>query len=140
MKTNCHNLPGICEVRYIHVTDLQPYLVERADAGAPISVEINKSQVINIYGNPTCTSESEEANNGRQETATLEFMTLSKVPVAGVAFLVRQASGQWFLIGCSERVPVVSLNYNTGEMAGEASVTRVTVTFTAFKALLPVAV
>ena len=46
MKTNCHNLPGICEVRYIHVTDLQPYLVERADAGAPIAVEINKSQVI----------------------------------------------------------------------------------------------
>lgn len=139
MRTICHNLPGICEVRYIHISDLQPYLVERADAGAPISVERDKSQVINVYGNPTCTAESSEANNGRQETATLEFMTLSRVPVAGVAFLVRQASGQWFLIGCSESAPVISLNYNTGEMAGEASVTKVTVTFTAFKALLAVA-
>ena len=140
MRTSCNSLPGISEVRYINCGNLLPYLVEKVAAGAPIAVERDKTQVVNVWGNPTCTAEAKDSNNGRAETVTLEFATLSKVPAVGVAFLVRQASGQWFLIGSRETAPVVSINYNTGEMAGDASVYRVSVQFTAYKALLPVAV
>lgn len=140
MKTYCHNLPGISEVRFIYCAHLLPYLVEKVAAGVPVAVEHDRSQAINIYGNPSCVAESKDSNNGRAETVTLGFSTLSKVPAVGVAFLVRQASGQWFLIGSRENAPVVSINYNTGEMAGEAAVYSVSVTFSAYKALIPVAV
>ncbi|MBR5640460.1 MAG: hypothetical protein IKW83_12185 [Muribaculaceae bacterium] len=139
MRTTCYNLPGICEVRFIAVAHLLPYLVEKVAAGAPIAVERDKTQMVNVWGNPTCTADAKDSNNGRAETVTLEFATLSKVPAVGTAFLVKQASGQWCLIGSRETAPVVSINYNTGEMAGEASVYRVSVQFTAYKALLPVA-
>ncbi|MBP5687786.1 MAG: hypothetical protein J6X22_03990 [Muribaculaceae bacterium] len=140
MRTTCYNLPGICEVRYIAVAHLLPYLVEKVAAGAPIAVERDRSQNVNIWGNPSCVAEQKDSNNGRTESVTLEFNTLSKVPAVGVAFLVRQASGRWFLIGTKEEAPVVSIQYNTGETAGEAAVHHVTVTFAAYKALLPVAV
>ena len=140
METSCHNLPGISEVRFIPLKYLQPYIVEKVAAGVPVAVERDRSTLIRVFGNPSCITEATDSNNGRIETATLKLQTLAKVPSVGVAFLVRQASGQWFLLGSSEKPPVVSVNYNTGEMSGEAAVNSVTVTFTALKALIPVAV
>ena len=116
MKTPCHNLPGISEIRWIACTELHPFLVEKSLAGAPISVERALTNKVSLYGVSSCITEQEDDNNGRREIATLEFSTLTKVPPMGAAFLIRQAS------------------------AGDPSVDRVTVTFTAIKALLKVAV
>ncbi len=140
MKTSCHNLPGISEVRYIPLYLLPLFLVQKSAAGVPISVERDRSKAVRIYGNPECTVEQADDNNGRVETATLTFSTLDSIPATGVAFLVKQASGQWYLIGCRERMPQVSKSYSTGEPSGEMSSISVEVTFKSFKALLPVAV
>ena len=140
METSCHNLPGITEIRYIPITDLLPYLVEKYSAGAPISVEKARSTRLEIFGAASCVAEQSDENNGRSETATLDFYTLDKVPQADIAFLVRQASGRWFLVGCRELSPKISLSYTTGETAGESSVTHVTATFIAHHAMMEVAV
>lgn len=140
MKTPCHNLPGISEIRWIACTELHPFLVEKSLAGAPISVERALTNKVSLYGVSSCITEQEDDNNGRREIATLEFSTLTKVPPMGAAFLIRQASGQWYLIGSREAEPQVAISYSTGEAAGDPSVDRVTVTFTAIKALLKVAV
>lgn len=138
MKTNCQNLPGITEIRMLPAASLPPFLMEKSLAGIPIAV-LDAAESVRFYGQPTCPTEQGDDHNGRLETATLTFSCLQAIPAVGYAFLVRQASGQWWLLGTKELQPQVTKEYTTAA-PGEKSVCTITATLKAQKALLAVAV
>ena len=138
MTTTCHNLPGITEIRILDAASLLPYIMEKACAGFTVGI-LEKAAPIRFFGTATCETEQVDDHNGRLETATLKFDCIIKMPVTGVAFLIRQASGQWWLLGTKEQQPQINLEYSTS-MPGEKSVTTVTAEMRALKALIGVSV
>ncbi|MBQ3325481.1 MAG: hypothetical protein IJM66_11580 [Muribaculaceae bacterium] len=138
MKNNCQNLPGITEIRVLPAASLLPFLMEKSLAGIPIAV-LDAAADVRFFGDASCVTEQVDDHNGRLETATLTFSCLVEVPATGHAYLIRQASGQWWLLGTKELQPQVTKEYSTSA-PGEKSVYTVTATLKAQKALLPVAV
>lgn len=138
MKNNCQNLPGITEIRVLPAASLLPFLMEKSLAGIPIAV-LDAAAGVRFFGDATCTTEQTDEHNGRVETATLTFDCLVDVPATGHAYLIKQASGQWWLLGTKEQQPQVTKEYRTST-PGEKSACTVTATLKAQKALLPVAV
>lgn len=138
MKNNCQNLPGITEIRVLPAASLLPFLMEKSLAGIPVAV-LDAAAGVRFFGDATCTTEQTDDHNGRLETATLTFGCLAEVPATGYAYLVKQASGQWWLLGTKELQPQVTKEYSTSA-PGEKSVYTITATLKAQKALLPVAV
>lgn len=138
MTTKCHNLPGITEIRILDASQLLPFLMEKVCAGFPVGI-LEKAAPIRHFGDASCATEQVDDHNGRLETATLTFSCLAEVPATGHAYLVKQASGQWWLLGTKELQPQVTKEYSTSA-PGEKSVYTITATLKAQKALLPVAV
>lgn len=118
---------------------LLSFLMEKSLAGIPIAV-LDTAESIRFFGDATCTTEQTDDHNGRIETATLTFSCLQPIPVSGYAYLIRQASGQWWLLGTKEQQPQISLAYATSTPSGERSAMTVTAELRAQKALLAVAV
>lgn len=139
MKQQCTSLPGIVEIRWLDATLLSPNLEPKHLAGLPIAV-LTEGTPLTLHGEPQCQAVEEHDNNGRVEKATLTFLTTDSVPRRReVAWVARQATGQWWLIGTAEpRYPTVKVSYNTGLPSGERAVSTVEVTHQATKALLPV--
>lgn len=138
MKNNCQNLPGITEIWVLPAASLLPFLMEKSLAGIPIAV-LDAAAGVRFFGDASCVTEQVDDHNGRLETATLTFSCLVDVPATGLAYLVKQASGQWWLLGTKELQPQVTKEYSTSA-PGEKSVYTITATLKAQKALLPVAV
>lgn len=140
MKNQCINLPGIVEVRWIDARNLSPNLVAKHVAGLPVAV-MTDTMPLETYGEAQCQSVEEHENNGRVEKTTLTFMTNAPLPRhREVAWLCRQASGQWWLIGAREpHYPTVKIAFHSGEPGGERAVNTVEITHQAVKSLIPVA-
>ena len=141
MNRQCINLPGIVEVRWLDARSLSPNMEAKHIAGLPVAV-MTDSTPLAIFGEAVCQSVEEHDNNGRVSKTTLTFMTTAEPPRRHeVAWLFRQASGQWWLIGTREpNYPTVKITYHSGEPAGERAVNTVEVTHQARKSLIPVAV
>lgn len=138
MTTKCHNLPGITEIRILDASNLLPFLMEKVCAGFPVGI-LETAARIRHFGDASCKTEQVDEHNGRVETATLTFDCLVDVPATGHAYLIKQASGQWWLLGTKEQQPQVTKEYSTST-PGEKSARTITATLKAQKALLPVAV
>lgn len=138
MTTTCHNLPGISEIRILQASSLLPFIMEKACAGFTVGI-LERAAPIRYFGDATCDTEQVDDHNGRVETARLQFDCLVNVPSVGVAFLVKQSSGQWWLLGTKEQQPQITIKYSTSA-PGEKSVRTVTAELKAFKALIPVSV
>lgn len=140
MKNQCINLPGIVEVRWLDARFLSPNIAAKHNAGLPVAV-MTDTKPIKIFGVAQCQAVEEHDNNGRVEKATLTFITNSDLPRhREVAWLCRQASGQWWLIGAREpHYPTVKISFHSGEPGGERAVNTVEITHQAVKSLIPVA-
>lgn len=141
MTQHCTNLPGIVEVRWVETDMLSPNIEAKYLAGLPVAV-LAESYALDVHGTAECQAVEEHESNGRVEKTTLTFQTLSDVPQKrNVAWCVKQASGQWWLIGTKEQHwPTVKVTTNTGKPEGEAAIKTVEVTHVALKSLIPVAV
>lgn len=133
-------LPGIIEVRWIEARNLSPNMVAKHVAGLPVAV-MTDTIPLKTCGVAQCESVEEHNNNGRVEKTTLTFMTNAPLPrLREVAWLFRQASGQWWLIGSREpHYPTVKITFHSGEPGGERAVNTVEITHQAVKSLIPVA-
>ena len=140
MNSQCINFPGIVEVRWVDARFLSPNMMVKHNAGLPVAVMTDTTPII-IFGEAVCQAVEEHDNNGRVEKTTLTFMTNSVLPRHyEVAWLFRQASGQWWLIGTKEpHYPTVKITYHSGEPSGERAVHTVEITHQAVKSLIPVA-
>lgn len=137
MTQDSYNMPGIVEVRHLKPEDVTPDVVSSFLAGVPAAVFADGTRV-SLEGEPTCQAVEEHSNNGRIEKATLTFMTTEDVPRAGAVWMIRQANGEWWLIGRREPVyPTVKVTTNTGVPGGDRAVKTVTVEYQGFKALIP---
>lgn len=132
------SLPSITKIAYLPCSELAPDIAFRYKIKMPVAVYAGTTPV-RFFGTPTCEAVSEYENKGRVEEATLTFSTLDELPTAyPVAFVVTTANNRSYLIGAMERpFPVVKIESTTGAPAGDAAVNKVTVTFTAPKALVP---
>lgn len=137
MQRDNYNMPGIVDVRYLNPGDVPPKIQNAYAAGMPTSVFVDGTQM-SLHGKPSCQAVEEHSNNGRIEKATLTFMTADEVPPAGMLWMIKQASGEWYLIGRREPpYPIVKVQRSTGEPGGEPSIKTVTVEYQCFKALIP---
>ena len=135
MKTS---LPSIVKIAYLPCSELSPDILLRHKVKLPVAVYAGTTPV-KFYGTPTCEGVMEYENKGRVEHTTLNFSTLDELPTAyPIAFVVTTANGRSYLIGAMERpFPVVKIESTTGTPAGESAVSKVTVTFSASKSLIP---
>lgn len=137
MQQDSYNMPGIVEVRYLQPEDVTPNIISSYLAGIPAAVFVEGTRV-SLNGEASCQAVEEHSNNGRVEKATLTFMTVDDVPRGGVAWMVRQASSGWWLIGARERpAPVVKITTSAGQPGGDRAVKTVEVTYQAYKAMIP---
>lgn len=141
MALKCNNMPGIVEVRWIKMNKLSPNMEAKALAGLPLAV-LEDSYIIHLVCAATCVCESEHDNNGRSSKAVLTFSTTDALPNdPDVAWLARQANGQWWLIGTAERPsPTVKINQSAGSPDGEPAVKSVEITHQGVISMIPVAV
>lgn len=139
MKQRCNNLPGIVEIRWLDVSELSPNIEAKYLAGVPVAV-MQESHEIAFYGSAECQAVEEHDNNGRWEKTTLVFLTNDELPrKAAVAWVVKQANGQWWLIGTAERAwPTVKVTNTTGVPDGDRAVKTVEITHQGIKSLIPV--
>lgn len=132
------SLPSIVKIAYLPCSELSPDITFRYKVKMPVAVYAGTIPV-KFYDTPTCEAVSEYENKGRVEQATLTFSTIDELPTSyPIAFVVTTANSRSYLIGTFERpFPVVKIESTTGAPAGDAAVSKVTVTFTAPKALVP---
>jgi len=132
------SLPSITKIAYLPCSELSPDIVFRYKVKMPVAVYAGTIP-ITFYGTPSCDTVSEYENKGRLEKATLKFSTLDELPTAfPIAFVVTTANGRSYLIGAMERpFPVVKIESTTGAPDGDTATDKVTVTFSAPKALVP---
>lgn len=137
MQQDSYNMPGVIDVRYLDPEDVSGDIISSFLAGIPVSVFVDGTQV-SIHGEATCQATEEHAANGRNEKATLTFMTVDDVPREGVVWMIQQASSDWYLIGCREKpYPTVKIQTATGQPGGDRAIKTVTVEYSAYKALIP---
>ena len=131
-------LPSITKIAYLPCSELSHDIQLRYKVKMPVAVYAGTTPV-KFFDTPTCEAVMEYENKGRVEHTTLKFSTLDELPTAyPVAFVVTTANGRSYLIGAMERpFPVVKIESTTGAPDGDAATDKVTVTFSAPKALVP---
>ena len=132
------SLPSITKIAYLPCSELSADIAFRCKVGLPVAVYAVTTPVT-FFGTPLCDTVSEQENKGRIEHTTLTFSTIEELPTAyPIAFVVTTANGRSYLIGTMERpFPVVKIESTTGAPDGDTATDKVTVTFSAPKALVP---
>ncbi len=132
-------LPGITHLAYVKAESLPPYLLLQAEAGAPVGVLAEQTDVPFLRSSALCETETELDNNAPSETATLSFVSPCTIPTAvPLAFIITLATGEQWLLGTAEApFPVVKRELTTGLPDGDAHQTKYTITCTNRQALLP---
>ena len=138
MNTSCNALPGIISVACLSNENVQPHSDLKCLAGVPIEV-FTEPLNVPLHGAATCETVSSRSKNGRSETTTLRFKSLSTLPVdRRLAFIITVASRQRYLVGLHEPpYPIIKCTRTTGTPGGDAAVMAYEVTFTALKSLVP---
>lgn len=133
-----YSLPGITAIAYLPCKQLQRHCDLKYLAKMPVQVFANPTP-IRFKGTATCEMVSQYDRNGRKETTTLRFNSLSPIPTSlPVAFIVTDANGRSYLMGLNEPpYPVIKITKTTGAPNNEPSVLTHEITFTAQKALIP---
>lgn len=123
MSNICTYLPGVSFVGYLDCEKLTPNLAFRCGAEMPVGV-LTAITPIRFVGVPTCESTSQYENNGRLWETTLKFSSNDILPLhLHLGFVVKDASGNTFLIGSRERqYPSVKATKSSGSPSGEPAV------------------
>ena len=114
---NEYSLPGITAIAYLPCKQLQRHCDLKYLAKMPVQVFANPTP-IRFKGTTTCEMVSQYDRNGRKETTTLRFISLSPIPN-------------------EPPYPVIKITKTTGAPNNEPSVLTHEITFTAQKALIP---
>lgn len=130
--------PGIVSVGYLFADNLPANTMYHAQAGIPISLFLRPDD-IPLSGTPDLIVESTNESNGTAESMTLTFSSTLRLPrLRAVAFVIKDANGQWWLIGQLEKPhPAVTGSKATGATDGEPAVTTYEVRQTAPICLKP---
>lgn len=133
-----HALPGIKSIAYVPCELVQRNCDLKCLASMPVRVFTTPIPII-LKGEATCATVSQYNKNGRTETTTLRFATLSPVPInKHVAFIVTDTNDHPFLVGLHEApYPVIKISHSTGTPDGDPAVLTYEVTFKALKSLIP---
>lgn len=142
-KTENHiwSMPGISEVWVMDADDIQSGVVQAHIAGLDVTVLARKRELM-AFGDASCEVETSWENNAQKEKATLQFTTTSVViPRKAMAWLIKDVTGQWWLMGSKERPwPTTTVGRNLGSPGDEKAARRVKATLESLVALIPVAV
>ena len=132
------SLPSITKIAYLPCSELSADIAFRCKVGLPVAVYAVTTPVT-FCGTPLCDTVTELENKVRISHTTLTFSTIEELPTAfPIAFVVTTANGRSYLIGAMERpFPVVKIESTTGAPDGDTATDKVTVTFSAPKALVP---
>lgn len=136
----CNSLPGIMAISYVPCNRVQRHSDLKCLASIPVQVFADATPIL-FKGVATCEMTSQYDKNGRKESVTLRFAALSAVPTnIPIAFIVKDVNRRSFLIGLNEPPhPVIKITKTTGTTNNEPSVLTHEITFTAQKALIPLA-
>lgn len=142
-KTENHiwSMPGISEVWVMDADDIQSGVVQAHIAGLDVTVLARKRELM-AFSDASCEVETSWEDNAQKEKATLQFTTTSVViPSKAMAWLIKDATGQWWLMGSKERPwPTTTVGRNLGSPGNEKAARRVKATLESLVALIPVAV
>lgn len=140
MKTEIQSLPGIQFIGWIDALKVPP----RIDLKAMVNEEFYIQAYIHLIpftGEPECRLIREKENHAYSEQTELTFrspfvQSVSHIPSA-VAIVVKDAAGQWYIIGAREQPhAVVKVERSFGVPGGDPNVYTVTVTHKALKSLI----
>lgn len=122
MRTTTQILPGIKSIGWIDCRNLPRRVDLSAICGMPVAI-LTDIHPIEFFDEPTCECKTKKDSGGYEDTATLKFLTGSKLPPQATAFIVTDVSDSSFLIGSLEKPhataePVQRLGVPSGDPAG----------------------
>lgn len=142
-KTEKHiwSMPGIAEIWMADTNDLQKEIMQGHIVGLDIMIAVKKQRVV-TFEDAECEVETTWENNAQTEKASLQFSTTSIINTGkSLAWLIKDVSGQWWLMGSHEQPwPKTTISRNLGKPGGEKAARTVKVTLNSLVALIPVAV
>lgn len=132
------SLPGITALRTLRPNALPPQLARRSAAGLAVHILVPTTEQPFI-GVPVCETQTEYDNSAYLQTVTLSFTTIGLIDdSAPLAFIVRTAQGEAYLIGTKEQpFPVIKQTLSTGTPDSASATNSVEVSLTAPLALIP---
>lgn len=138
---NDYSLPEVVEVRVMDCMELQQGVMQSFIAGVQLFISCHMT-TIPTYPSTKCQGVYSRTNNGTTQRTTLEFRTSTPPKrLTGLAFAVRTANEEWFLIGSREKPwPRIEVTDDTGTTHGDPAVNTVKVTFESLSTLIPVAI
>lgn len=122
MRTSTQILPGIKAIGWIDCRYLPRHVDLTAICGAMVPV-LTDVHPIPFFGEPTCECQTRREGAGMEDTATLKFLTGTRLPRnAALGFVVTDVSGRNYLVGSFEHPrPVVECRRITGQPSGDAA-------------------
>lgn len=138
MKTSIQTLPGIKAIGWIDCRQLQQRVDLAAICGMQVVV-LTEIHPIAFFDKPTCECSTKKEGGSYQDTATLRFLTDSRIPDNGaLGFVVTDVSDKSYLIGSRERpLPVVESTRKLGLPSGEAAGFAYEVRHVALRSMIP---
>ncbi len=135
---SCPSYPGIIEIGYLKADILPANTTYNALAGVPIVLFVRPT-VVPLSSNASLEVEQTNERNGTVESLTLTFRSATRLPRhCAVAFVIRTANGQYYLIGQSERLYLaITATQMTGTPDGDPAVYQYEVKHTASIVLKP---
>lgn len=129
------SLPNIVDIYTVPCASLVPNILEKYLSDMPVGI-YPLPTAIEHYGNASCEAEQEYDNGGYSEKTVLQFTSTTDIrQYPPLAFVIRDAQGQCFIIGTREApYPMIEV---TKTIDKETNVHAYKVTFTRRKSLVP---
>lgn len=138
MKTSIQILPGIKAIGWVDCNLLPTLIAQKAICGMNVAV-MTDIHPIRFFDEPTCQCKTKKDGAGYEDTATLKFVTDTKLPrSATLGFVVTDVNDKSFLIGSLETPhPIVENERRTGRPSGDAAGYEYEIKHVAIKSMVP---
>ena len=135
------SVPGITYIGMIQCSSLAAHLESKSLAGMNASVSSGITEV-EFIGVPECSVSTEYDNNGYSSKVTLKFVSEMDIPLSfPLAFVIKDVSGQGFLIGKKEKCyPVIKKDRDTGTPASVKAAFSYQIEYVALVGLIKVSI
>jgi len=129
-------VPGIRTIAVAECKDLPANLELTAASGQQPNVSGVSFTAVSFVGDPTCDIEDSNENNGAAASVKMTFCVPYRVNFRRHCFAVGLATGETYLIGSKESIPMVKCK-DTAAGPGTANRCVISVELTAFVAWIP---
>lgn len=138
MRTTSQILPGIKAIGWIDCRHLPRRVDLSAICGMSVAI-LTEIHPITFFGTPTCECKTTKNGRGQEDTATLKFISDSRLPsIPSIGFVITDVNGNSRLIGSLETPhPIVESTLRTGTPQGDAAGYEFEIKHVAIKSMVP---